>query len=383
MTLPGRLRPTPLFPQIHRQASLEEIESSRTLPPELKDVARYYLTIRAGLDQDVVGHSDTKTLMLLATACCGHMYVISPPGTAKTRLGQSLAYHLGVSWGKLPCDAEKQPSDATGWHYMNQETGKYEFMDGPVLNGICQADEFNRAMPTMHSGLLEAMQEGTVTVDNRTYTVPYPRILIATANPIDRATTPPSLSAMDRFMLSMTVSFLASKAEQLEYILNAERYDTEIRPLGTERTLPPDVRRQAEVRAQQIRQNRALIRDHVTLAPEVAGYILAFVRMLRSHNAIEMGAGTKEVKDGGGGDRALRDLVFAVKAHAVLCGARGFVEPDDAMAMARPVLAHRLAVQGKGRLSDAAFVESARVVGDVIDQLDPPDGFQAGSGGRR
>src|SRR5215469_1335115 len=106
MTVASRLRPTPLFPQIHRQASLKEIENSRTLSPELKDVARYYLSIREGLDQDVVGHADTKTLMLLATACCGHMYLISPPGTAKTRLGQSLAYYLGVSWGKLPCDAE-------------------------------------------------------------------------------------------------------------------------------------------------------------------------------------------------------------------------------------------------------------------------------------
>jgi MoxR-like ATPase len=366
----------------HRQARREEIERTR-LSPRIREAALFYANVREGLDKNVVGHDDAKALMLLATASCRHMLLLAAPGTAKTRLGQSLALHLGLPWGELPCSADLQPSDATGWHFYNQATSAYEFVPGPLLNAIVQVDELNRALPSMHSGLLQAMENRRVTVDNKTYLVPAPGIMVATLNPVDHGTYPVPQSVLDRLLLNIHLSYLENPAEQHELMMHPGNYDEQIRPLGQDQALSRERQQAVHERAAQMLAFREAIRDEVTMEEAVASYIAGLFRYLRTNFNVDPGAMNDQhpLRDGGGGDRALVSLVAAAKAHALVCGARSWVEPDDVMAMAMPVLAHRLVLSGQ--LPDPAFTQAGAVIQEALARVPAPHALQASAPTRR
>lgn len=192
--------PTPL--REHRLADVRDIEASRTLTTNLKEVARYYADVYHGINQDVVGHHDAKAVLLVATAYCGHTYLVAAPGTAKSRLIKSLAKHLGISCATMSLTAEHQPSDATGWQFFDQAERSYKLVPGPLTSGgIVLFDEFNRGTAYMHAGILEPMEDGVVRIDNLVVPIPKPGIIVATANPVDWAINPVALSNLDRFMV--------------------------------------------------------------------------------------------------------------------------------------------------------------------------------------
>src|SRR5271165_2747458 len=160
--------PTPL--REHRLAAANEIEHSRTLTPHLREVARFYADVYDGINQDVVGHHDAKAVLLVATAYCGHTYLVAAPGTAKSRLIKSLAKHLQISCAILSLTSDHMPSDLTGW-----QTYDHELVLGPLAEaGIVLLDEWNRTQPYTQSGSLEPMEDGIVRIDNTKVPVPEP-----------------------------------------------------------------------------------------------------------------------------------------------------------------------------------------------------------------
>ena len=369
--------PTLASPRAYRLSSVEGIQRAGSdLTPTLREASLFYTTrVQAGLDQDVVGHHNQKALMILGAACFGHMYLLAAPGTAKTRLSRSLAANLGLSYGWLPCTPETQASDVTGWGFFNQASNRYEFAPGPILNRFCQIDEVNRQQ-NAYSGMLQAMENHKVTVDNQTYDVLAPGIVVATANPYDRGTYPPADSFLDRMLLNIHFDYLDDPVDQLELILNQARYDAEVDTYPHEFELEgdPQVKSMVERSAAMLLRYREAIRDEVVLRPNIASYITDIFGLLRSHQAVDRGASLRDdLKDGGGGDRALVALVRAAKAHAVLCGGRAHVEPDDIQAMAQPVLAHRLVLAGQR--PDPAFIQASRVVAEALERAEVPAGM--------
>src|SRR5262249_13652535 len=146
----------------------------------------------------IVGHATAIWACCLALAVGGHVLLSDVPGVAKTRLVKSMARALGVSFGRVQCTPDLLPTQMTGFHWFNQRSQEYEFLPGPLLNGLVLADELNRAAPATKAGLLEAMQERQVTVDGRTYPVPAPGLLFATMNPSDEGTYPLTWAELDR-----------------------------------------------------------------------------------------------------------------------------------------------------------------------------------------
>src|SRR5271165_2951263 len=154
----------------HRQATKRQIERSQTMSRNLQEVAWFYADIREKIDQDVVGHHDAKTMLLVATAYCGHTYLVAAPGTAKSRLIKSLAKHLQISCAILSLTSDHMPSDLTGW-----QTYDHELVLGPLAEaGIVLLDEWNRTQPYTQSGSLEPMEDGIVRIDNTKVPVPEP-----------------------------------------------------------------------------------------------------------------------------------------------------------------------------------------------------------------
>ena len=364
--------PTPL--REHRLATASQIEYSRTLTPHLKEVAQFYADVSDGINQDVVGHHDAKAVLLVATAYCGHTYLVAAPGTAKSRLIKSLAAHLGISCATMSLTAEHQPSDATGWQFFDQAQHAYQLVPGPLTSGgIVLFDEFNRGTAYMHAGILEPMEDGVVRIDNLVVPIPKPGILVATANPVDWAINPVALSNLDRFMVHTRIHALSDPADQLHLMLNARKYDQRVTPLGREQQLSGDERRRTQGQADQMLRYRGYIRDEVRIEEAVATYMRNLVTALRAHPAVDKGASDDlTLRDGGGGDRGLVHLVAAAKAHAVLCSAEGFVSPDDVQAMLAPVWAHRMVLDGVGQLSDHAFAGATAVILQVLEQIPVP-----------
>src|SRR5436309_13717063 len=178
----------------------------------------------ANLEQVVVGKHEQIALVLAALISGGHVLLEDVPGTAKTILARAIAGSVdGAAFSRIQCTPDLQPTDVTGLSVFNQKTREFEFRAGPVFANVVLVDEVNRAMPRTQSALLEAMAEGTVTVDRVTRQLPSPFLVIATENPIDlEGTFPLPEAQLDRFALRSALGY-PSENEEIEIVV-AQRH---------------------------------------------------------------------------------------------------------------------------------------------------------------
>jgi MoxR-like ATPase len=284
----------------------------------------------------VVGQDETTELMLIALACRGHVLLEGVPGVAKTLLARALAATLGVDMRRVQFTPDMLPSDLTGT--MTLRGAELVFRPGPVFTNVLLADEINRTPPKTQSALLEAMQEGQVTIDGEAHPLDMPFLVIATQNPIEYEGTYPLPEAqLDRFLMQIRVGY--PSAEHEREILRLDRDGVD--PIGFERIRPVAGRAEVTAMAEEARAT--------TVSEEVAGYIVELVRHTRELPSVFLGASP----------RAAVHLLAAAKAHARLRG-RGFVTPDDVAELATPVLAHRLVMTPEAELERFGPAEALR-----------------------
>ncbi|MFT4287341.1 MAG: MoxR family ATPase [Nocardioides sp.] len=285
--------------------------------PDLETLARVTSRIRGNIERVIEGKPDVVTSTLVVLLAEGHLLIEDVPGVGKTQLSKALARSIDCSVRRIQFTPDLLPSDVTGVSVFNQNTREFEFRPGGIFANIVVGDEINRASPKTQSALLECMEERQVTVDNVTYHLESPFMVIATQNPVEMEGTYALPEAQrDRFMARVSVGYPVQAAE-----IAMLASHTRANPLD-------DLEPVAD--AAEIRKLIGIV-GQVHVSDPVQRYAVALTSATRDHPDLTLGASP----------RATLHLARAAKARAAL-GGRDFVLPDDVSALAAPVLAHRL-----------------------------------------
>jgi MoxR-like ATPase len=293
----------------------------------------------------VVGMTDAVELALATILAGGHVLFEDVPGLGKTLAARSLATALGLEFRRLQCTPDLLPADITGSFVYAPARNDFEFRPGPVFTGLFLADEINRTSPKTQSALLEAMAEGQVTVEGRSYQLPTPFHVIATSNPIEYEGTYALPEAqLDRFMVRLAVGYPDRDGEH-RILLNRVERQREVASIDP-------VIDASTLRAMQ----RGI--EAVYVEPDVARYCVDLAAATRRHSSVDVGASP----------RGSQGLMLVARARAVMDG-REFVTPEDVKRAAVPVLAHRLALTTQAWTSG---VLAADVVQSVVSTVAGP-----------
>jgi len=294
----------------------------------------------------LVGNDDLVRGLTVALLTGGHVLVQGVPGVGKTTAARLFARATGLDYGRIQMTPDVLPADVTGTHVYRQETGEFELQTGPVFANVVVADEINRATPKTQSALLEAMQEGTVTIEGDTRALPDPFLVVATQNPVETQGTFALPEAQrDRFLFELRVE-IPDRERELAML---DRFDAAP-------DLGPDDIDAAVARADLLAARDVVGAVHV--ARPAKEYVLDLVAATRDDPALEHGASP----------RAALALLRAAKGAAALAG-RDYVIPDDVKGFALQTLAHRVVLGTDAELSDRAPRE---IVGRIVDETAPP-----------
>lgn len=278
------------------------------------------------IEKAVVGKRDVIELMLTALLAGGHILLEDVPGVGKTTLGKALAQSVQCSFSRISFTPDTLPGDVTGMTVYQMHSGEFKYIPGAVMHDIVLADEINRTSPKTQASLLEAMEEGQVTVDGKTYPLSPLFMVIATQNPVEHLGTFKLPEAqLDRFLMKISMGYPGAAQEEAEMVnrVLAGWRPQKLQPVVTREELA-DIKAEAET---------------VKVHPDVMDYAVGIVRSTRESEDITLGASP----------RAAIALVKAARSRAYLQG-RPYVTPEDVSKMIQPVLRHRLTLSSKAEL---------------------------------
>jgi MoxR-like ATPase len=304
----------------------------------------------------IVGQDEVVEQVLISLFVGGHSIITGVPGLAKTLLVRTIANVLDLSFKRIQFTPDLMPADITGTEIIEEDraTGKrdLEFIRGPIFANIILADEINRTPPKTQAALLEAMQEGNVTVQGETYSLPKPFFVLATQNPIEMEGTYPLPEAqLDRFMFNVRIGYLPEEDE-----VEVVKMTTSLQDLQFERLMS----------AEEIIAFQRLVRK-VPSADSVTRYAVNLVSTSRPGNERTPEFINRWVT-WGGSLRASQFLVLAGKARAILHG-RYNVSCEDIRALAQPVLRHRILLNFQ---AESEKVDSDHVIRRLIETVPEP-----------
>jgi MoxR-like ATPase len=285
--------------------------------------------VRAEVGRVILGQERVIEETLITILSGGHALLVGVPGLAKTRLAETLGVVLGLAQKRVQFTPDLMPADILGSEVLEEgPNGRqgFRFIPGPVFTQLLMADEINRASPRTQAALLQAMQERKVTVAGHDHPLPHPFHVLATQNPIEQEGTYPLPEAqLDRFLLQVDVAYPSAEAERRMMIAT---------------TTDSEAKASRVLDAAELIRLQALVRK-LPVGEKVVDTILALVRAGRP----ETGAIEKlgELVAWGPGPRASQALMLAVRVRALFDG-RLAPSVDDVLALAGPVLRHRMAV---------------------------------------
>jgi MoxR-like ATPase len=323
---------------------------STALPRErVTSPADLVAALEANIARVIRGKPAAIRHAVVALLARGHLLIEDVPGVGKTTLARALAASIGVTFHRIQFTSDLLPSDIVGVSVLDPRSGQFEFRKGAIFANLVLADEINRTTPRTQSALLEAMNDGQVSVDGHTYPLEAPFLVIATQNPEEHyGTYPLPESQMDRFLLRIRMDYPSADDEKRLLLESPGRSGDALAELGA-------VLRAAEVRALQ----EAV--DHVHLAPELAEYIVAVARETRQSPHLALGVSPR-------GQLAWRN---ASRASALADG-RDYVLPDDLKSLALPVLAHRVVGASPAEVVGHARQDVERVLRDILERTPAP-----------
>src|SRR3989441_11393202 len=319
------MSPEPAIAASHRATQLEQV---------LRKVIR--------------GKDDIVRLALVSILARGHLLIEGVPGVGKTTLGQALAHAIDCSFQRVQFTSDMLPSDVIGISiYSAMEQQLFEFKRGPLFTNILLADEINRTTPKTQSALLEAMNEGQVTVDAHSYSLPQPFLVIATQNPVEHhGTYPLPESQLDRFLMRVRMGYPDSSAER--EILRSEAGAAQL-----------DVMEPVLNAADVLEMQRAV--TEVRVDDSLVSYTVAIVRKTREAEHFSLGVSP----------RGSQMLYRAAQAMAFLDG-RTFCTPDDFKPLVVPVFAHRVVVNGLYSSTLKKSEQAEQVIQEIVESTPVP-----------
>jgi MoxR-like ATPase len=297
------------------------------------------------VEQVVVGKRPVLEQVLMGMLAGGHVLMEDFPGLAKTLIARSFADVLGIGFKRIQFTPDLLPADITGSYIYDQRKAIFEFRQGPVFTNLLLGDEINRAPPKTQAALLEAMQERQVTVEDQTFRLDPPFIVIATQNPIEHEGTYPLPEAqLDRFMIRVAVGYpdAAQEAEMVQRRIARGSDDVRLAPVVDGPRL--------------LAMQEAIELVHLDQA--IIGYVVALVRATRESQDLHVGASPR-------GTLAVMQLS---RARAMLHG-RDYVTPEDVKAVAVVGLAHRLTLRPELWVRR---VTGEDVVASILEQVPTP-----------
>jgi MoxR-like ATPase len=301
--------------------------------------------VLAQVERAVVGKHGRLQLILAGILAGGHVLIEDNPGLAKTLAARSFAQALGLEFRRIQFTPDLLPSDVTGSFVYNQSSGDFEFRSGPLFAGMVLADEINRTPPKTQAALLEAMQERQATVEGRTFELPDPFHVIATANPIEYEGTYPLPEAqLDRFLVRVSFGY-PTKQEELKVLQRRVERRSEASVL--DQVLDADG----------LRAVQQLV-ETITVEDSVAGYCVDLVDATRFHQHLLVGASP----------RGSLALMLVARAFALI-NHRDFVTPEDVKAVAVAALAHRVTLRPELWMRRMSSVD---VISAVLSEVPAP-----------
>lgn len=294
------------------------------------------------------GKRDVVRLALSALLARGHVLFEDVPGVGKTTLAHALARTLGIEFRRIQFTSDLLPSDVLGVSIYRPQTGEFENRPGPIFSNVVLADEINRAPPRTQSGLLEAMQEGRVTIDNATYELPRPFLVMATQNPLEHhGTYPLPESQLDRFLVRITIGYPNREAERQILTESAA-------------TEPVIDRLRAVLSPTQVLQLQDRV-EEVEADPAIVDYLMTVVERTRTTPKLRMGVSP----------RGAIALFRASRAYALTQG-RTYLTPDDVTRLVVPCLAHRILPAGTTGATLDAHEQAAQVLEGILEEVEAP-----------
>lgn len=300
--------------------------------------------ILAETGKAVLGKDDVLRRILTAILAGGHILIDDIPGVGKTTMAVAFTRTLGLDYKRMQFTPDVLPSDITGFSMYDKASGSFRYVAGSAMTNFFLADEINRASPKTQSALLEVMQEGRLSVDGKTYTVPQPFIVMATQNPFGSSGTQElPESQTDRFMIRITVGY-PSRENEIEILKGSRRSPA----LSLSAVITPDdlltLRKQAA---------------EVHVEDSLFAYMVDIAAATRESHDISLGISPR-------GTMALSAMT---RAHALMEG-RAYATPDDVLAVTPYTLSHRITLSGDARFAGKT---AASVLDDILKSVPMPE----------
>ncbi|MFP4608262.1 MAG: AAA family ATPase [Candidatus Aenigmatarchaeota archaeon] len=305
---------------------------------ELENYVDKFERIKEEVNKVIIGYDEVIDDFLICLMTGGHLLLEGVPGIAKTTMIKVFTEVVDLKYERIQFTQDMLPADISGHYYYDQNKNEFELRKGPVFAQVLMADEINRAPPKTQSALIEAMQEGQVTIEGKTLSLPDPFFVIATRNPIETEGVYPLPEAqLDRFMIKSDMGYLRPD-EELD-MLRSKNSDWD---LGKAKKIENGLGYQI-----------IGLHEDVFLSEPVLEYIRDMILETRNVEDLVVGASP----------RAGEHLLYTSKAYALING-RDYVIPDDVKEMARRVLPHRLTISVEAELSD---LDANQILDDILE----------------
>jgi MoxR-like ATPase len=303
--------------------------------------------LKKNIGSVIVGKPEVIEQAIIALIAKGHLLIEDVPGVGKSSLAYCLAHSVNLEFRRIQFTNDILPSDIIGVSIYNQKEGTFHFNKGPIFANLVLADEINRSSPRTQSALLEAMNEKQVTVDNHTYQLEDPFMVIATQNPIEsHGAHPLPESQLDRFMMYISMGYpepdderkLLAQASPLQNIRDIKAV--------LDKSDVLDLQRKAEA---------------VTIEPILTDYILNVVTATRESSHLVLGVSPR-------GGLILQQ---AARARALVYG-RDYCIPDDIKQLAMPVLCHRVIPESRHGTHKRTVADTFAIITEIVERMEIP-----------